>query len=90
MGPYPYPLKQRILGTRGHLCNEASGSLIKELLNDKIKYIGLGHLSEQNNYPDLAFETVKQILQDNPFTNDVRDFGLTVASRTEPGKIIEL
>ena len=90
VGPYPYPLKQRILGNRGHLCNEASGSLIKELLNDHIKYIGLGHLSEQNNYPDLAFETVKQILQDNPYTDDVRDFGLTVASRTEPGRMINI
>ena len=90
VGPYPYPLKQRILGDKGHLCNEAAGKLIRELLHDKIKYIGLGHLSDKNNYPSLAYETVKQALADNVYTDDVRDFGLTVASRSECGEIIEL
>lgn len=90
VGPYPFMLKQRILSEKGHLCNEASGGLIKRLLNDKIKYIALGHLSEKNNYESLAYETVKQALADNPFTNDVRDFGLCVASRNECGAVVEL
>ncbi len=57
-GPYPYPLKQRILGSRGHLCNEMTGKLIALLHSDHLKHVILGHLSKENNYPDLALETV--------------------------------
>ena len=59
VGPYPYYLKQRILGNRGHLCNEMAGRLIKELMNDKLKKVILGHLSKENNFPELALETVR-------------------------------
>ena len=59
VGPYPYRLKQRILGTKGHLSNTASGQMINSVLNDHLKGIFLGHLSEQNNMPELAFETVR-------------------------------
>lgn len=90
VGPYPYPLKQRILSDRGHLCNEASGRLIREVLNDHIKYIALGHLSDKNNYPELAFEAVRQELEDNIYSDDVRDFGLCVAPREKPGELIEI
>ena len=87
-GPYPYYLKRRILGNRGHLSNEASGRLLRELLNDHIKAIILGHLSKENNFPELAYETVKLEIADNPFTDDVRDFNLTVAKRDEADEMI--
>ncbi len=83
-GPYPYYLKRRILSDHGHLSNERSGKLIFELLNSHIKGIALGHLSHENNYPDLAYETVKNALMDNSFTNDIRDFNLQVAKRECP------
>ena len=89
-GPYPYPVKKRIMGDRGHLCNEDGAKLIRDILSDHIKYIALGHLSDKNNYAELAFETVKNELEDNPFTNDVRDFGLCVAPRYEAGELIEI
>lgn len=81
VGPYTYPLKQRILGDHGHLSNERSGQFIKTLLNDHIKGIMLGHLSKENNIAELAYETVAQALQNNRFTNDIRDFNLQVANR---------
>ncbi|SEQ42294.1 Phosphoribosyl 1,2-cyclic phosphodiesterase [Lachnospiraceae bacterium NE2001] len=90
VGPYPYQLKQRILGNKGHLCNEASGQLVKSLLNDHLKAVFLGHLSDKNNYPELAFAAVEQELKGNPFSDDVRDFGLEVAPRYTPSKIIEV
>ena len=90
VGPYPYALKQRILSKRGHLSNERGGQLIRALLNDHIRHISLGHLSRENNYPDLAYETVKLELSCNGYTNDVRDFDLTVATRDCPGKLITL
>lgn len=89
-GPYPYPLKQRILSDKGHLCNEASGRLIREVLNDHLKFISLGHLSDKNNYADLAFATVKHELSDNSFFSDVREVGLCVAPRYDCGKIVEI
>lgn len=81
VGPYPYELKRRVMSDRGHLSNEASGRLIKSILNNHIKAIFLGHLSKENNYPELAYETVKVELGDNPYTDDIRDFNLQVASR---------
>lgn len=62
VGAYPYYLKQRILGDRGHLSNENSAKLIGKLIHDKLKYITLAHLSEENNYEELAYETVRQEL----------------------------
>ena len=50
-GAYPYPLKQRILGDKGHLSNERSGQLLGKVLHDHLKHIVLGHLSKENNYP---------------------------------------
>lgn len=90
VGTYPYELKRRILGEFGHLSNDSSGKLIKSLLNDHIKGLMLGHLSKENNFEELAYETVKQEISDNPFTDDVRDFGLTVAKRDTFGDIFEL
>ncbi len=87
-GPYPYPLKQRILGERGHLSNEACGRLLGEILNDKVEHIFLGHLSKENNFPDLAFETVRMEINlgDNRFKAD--DFDIKVARRDAPSDII--
>ncbi len=90
VGPYPYVLKQRILSKYGHLSNESGGRLIRELLNDHIKGIYLGHLSKENNYPDLAYEAVKNELYGNPFSQDIRDFNLMVANRSECSDIIEI
>lgn len=83
VGPYPYYLKQRILGSRGHLSNEACGRLLMDILNDHMKAVFLGHLSKENNYPELAYETVKSELTGNSYFNDVRDINLTVASRDD-------
>ncbi len=89
VGPYPYELKRRILGEYGHLSNDTSGKLIKGLLNNHIRGLMLGHLSKENNFEELAFETVKCEIMDNPFTDDVRDFNLTVAKRDTYGDVFE-
>lgn len=88
-GSYPYPLKQRILGERGHLSNELSGQLLGEVLHDDFKAIFLGHLSKENNYPELAYETVRLevTLGDNPYTGD--DFPMYVAKRDSVSRKVE-
>lgn len=90
MGSYPYPLKQRILGDRGHLSNERSGKLLCELLHDMFGTVMLGHLSKENNYPDLAYETVRLevTMGDNPYTAE--DFPIYVARRDDPSPIIRV
>ena len=53
-GSYPYELKRRILSTRGHLCNDDAGACALELVRRGAKHIVLGHLSKENNFPELA------------------------------------
>lgn len=89
VGPYPYYLKQRILGDRGHLSNEASGRLLGRLLHDHIKGILLGHLSKENNMAELAYETVRMEVNmaDNPYNSN--DFLMQVADRCDRSAVIE-
>ena len=81
VGKYPYYLKQRILGDTGHLSNENAGRLLCRLLHDNLKAVFLGHLSRENNYEELAYETVcsEVTLGDNPYKS--RDFRIQVAKR---------
>ena len=87
VGPYPYYLKQRILGDKGHLSNENSGRLICRLLNDKLKYIFLGHLSKENNFPELAYEAVKIEISNGAkeFEHKVK---IAVANRDKPSEFV--
>ena len=87
-GGYPYSLKCRILGDRGHLSNELSGKLISKILHDGLKYIFLGHLSKENNYEKLAYETVKWEISmgDNCYKGD--DFPIQVARRDMPSQMV--
>lgn len=81
VGRYPYYLKQRIMGDRGHLSNENAGQLLCRLLHDNLKAVFLGHLSKENNYEELAYETVcsEVTMGDNPYKS--KDFKIQVAKR---------
>lgn len=90
MGPYPYPLKRRILGDRGHLSNELSGKLLGEVLHDQCEAVILGHLSKENNYAELAYETVRLeiTMGDNPYSGN--DFPIYVAKRDEVSQLFRI
>ena len=62
-GPYPYPLKRRILGEYGHLSNEAAAEFAVECVRAGTSDILLAHLSGENNTPQLAEYTVGRALQ---------------------------
>ena len=87
-GPYPYYLKQRVLGRRGHLSNENAGRLLGAVLHGGMKSILLGHLSKENNYAELAYETVRMeiTMGEGGFCGD--DFSIAVAPRTGSSDII--
>jgi phosphoribosyl 1,2-cyclic phosphodiesterase len=88
VGSYPYYLKQRIAGERGHLSNETAGKLLCQILHDNLKAIMLGHLSRENNYAQLAYETVKLevMMGDTPYQPE--DFFISVAKRDEASRCI--
>ena len=88
VGAYPYSLKQRILGEKGHLSNESAGRLLCRLLHDKMKQIMLGHLSRENNYEILAYETVcaEVTMGENPWKSS--DFKISDADRDRASELI--
>ena len=61
-GPYPWPLKQRIKGNTGHLSNTLAAEMLLKILTPKTKHVILAHLSEHNNLPQLAYDTVYGLL----------------------------
>ena len=87
-GPYPYYLKMRILGDRGHLSNESAGKLLSEVLHDRMKRIYLGHLSKENNFEQLAFETVCDEVTSSETPYRSCDFNISIASRDVPGEAV--
>lgn len=90
VGPYPYPLKRRVMGEKGHLSNELSGRLLCDILHDELQSVILGHLSKENNYEQLAYETVKLeiTLGDNPYKGE--DIPIMVAKRDTVSDIVTL
>ncbi len=86
-GPYPYYLKRRILSENGHLCNDDAAKTVLKLVENGAEHIMLGHLSSENNHPDLAFQTTKSVMDSAGVLLD-RDYTLTVASRHEPKTVM--
>ena len=84
-GPYPYPLKRRILSDNGHLCNEACAAELPALVRQGTTRICLGHLSRENNMPSLAKATADAALQTCKMVENV-DYLLQVAppENTQP------
>src|SRR5699024_871805 len=64
-GRYPRYLKDRIMSSIGHLSNKDSGSLIADVIEGKGEKVLLGHLSKENNSPSLAYNTVREILNES-------------------------
>ena len=88
-GPYPYHLKQRIKGKRGHLSNEICAEEAVKLLESGTTRIVLGHLSKENNVPELAYQTTYSSLEMAGAKAD-SDYILKVAKPVWDGKAIML
>ena len=65
-GDYPYPLKQRIAGPRGHLDNRAAAGILTQIGNSGLKHIIAAHLSKQNNTKELAQTALSAALGCSP------------------------
>ena len=77
---YPYQIKQRILGDKGHLSNNQCHEYLKKIIGDKTKYIVLAHLSEQNNNPDIALNNL----------SDIENIKIIIAKQNESTELIEV
>lgn len=88
VGSYPYSLKQRISGSKGHLSNDDCGRLVCGLQHEGLKYVVLAHLSKENNYAELAYETVRaEVLMNWKYESKPV---ITVANRDIPSAMIYL
>ncbi len=69
MGRYPWYLKQRILSSQGHLSNIDAGKTLISILqrNNKERQVLLAHLSHENNFPEMAYQTIKNILEEEKY-----------------------
>lgn len=88
-GPYPYTLQQRILSKIGHLSNDACADTLTALINKGTTHFILAHLSQENNTPELAYETSVSALRDMGALEN-RDYIIKVAEPKNSNKIIKI
>ena len=86
-GPYPPHLKQRVFSKQGHLANEDAAHFICSLLHADLQHVVLAHLSETNNDPTLAYETVTSIVQEK--TNG-KSPEISLSWQDRPGDFVSL
>ena len=86
IGPYPWNLKQRLMGRYGHLSNTAVGHFIRDRYDGAAEHVMLAHLSSKNNHPEIARQEAALALRERGF-NNVR---LTITSQDEPTVPIQL
>ena len=83
-GPYPYYLKQRVLGPRGHLSNDAAAGFARRAAQAGTGAILLAHLSRENNTPQMALNAVSAALSAVNYAGS-----LSAAPWGEPGPVID-
>jgi phosphoribosyl 1,2-cyclic phosphodiesterase len=87
MGRYPWELKKRVMGDRGHLSNETAGNIIAHIVKKGTTKFLLGHLSGENNFPELAYETVRNVLREK-LELKIEELFLKIASRDSVGEVL--
>ena len=85
--PYPLYLKRRISGTNGHLENKDTGKALSTLFQSGLKEALLIHLSKENNFPELAYETVSEEISKIYSNNSLN---IKVAPRNEPSQLFNV
>lgn len=85
-GKYPYHLKQRVVGDRGHLSNKDSAYYLSKFIGSNTKTVILVHLSKENNQPVLALNMLKDTLKENEINFD----NILISSQDERTELIEV
>jgi hypothetical protein len=82
-GTYPWPLKRRVSGDRGHLCNSDCAEAIRCLFETGTRHFILGHLSQENNSPIVARKEIEAYLSEYSLRAG-EHFSMVVANRYYP------
>ena len=85
-GKYPYQIKQRILGDKGHLSNKDSAFYLSKFIGNNTKTVVLIHLSHDNNDPSIALNTLKEELK----SNNIFIPNILISSQIERTEVIEV
>ncbi|MDR1810269.1 MAG: MBL fold metallo-hydrolase [Prevotella sp.] len=87
-GNYPELLKQRIMSGNGHLSNTLTAQFLSDIFHKNMEEIWLCHLSQDNNLPELAYNAVREKLQERGVIVD-RDVVLKTLRRGKPSGMKE-
>ncbi len=82
----PHYLKIRIIGDEGHLSNKDASNYLERFVGPKTKYIVLAHLSEEANNPQLAHQTLVNVLNKNNHKVET----IVVATQNEKTELIKI
>ena len=83
-GPYPQQLKARIAGRKGHLSNPDCAETAVKLMREKVSCVFLGHMSRENNIPELAMSTVQKALSEHQLFHAGENVHLTYYDHATP------
>lgn len=86
VGPYPWPVKQRVMSRHGHLSNRTTAQFLSEDFDGAAQVLVLAHLSENNNHPEIARLSAVEALESRG-RGAVPE--LCLASQTEPTKVFQ-
>lgn len=85
-GPYPYYLKQRVQGDKGHLSNKQASDYLCKFIGDNTRKIVFAHISEHNNSYEKVIETFNEELS----KNDMKFDDVLIAKQNETTEVIEV
>ena len=81
IGPYPWHVKQRIKGTKGHLSNNDCFELLRDVLHEEMSHVSFLHLSDENNNKDILHQMAAEKLVP-------RNLGYTIGSQLQASPLI--
>jgi phosphoribosyl 1,2-cyclic phosphodiesterase len=84
VGPYPWSVKQRVMSRVGHLSNLVMSDYLSEDLDSSTAHVILGHLSEQNNHPEIVRATACRAVEERGLTTRI-----SVAAQTQPSDVFQ-
>jgi len=90
IGPYPWELKRRVLGRRGHLSNRALGEFLRHRFDGSATDIFLAHLSRQNNEPQLAFSAAAEAVRDRHPLFEEPGVNVHLTHQSKPSIVLDL
>jgi phosphoribosyl 1,2-cyclic phosphodiesterase len=88
-GNYPHFLKARILSDHGHLGNHQTSAFLADNVGENLRYICLAHLSNNNNTPEIALQTLHQTFADRGISTN-GELRISILNRNMPSEVISL